>query len=381
MKVKKLLLILGIASIALCGCGGKADKDTKADVKISQDALVDASEINADDDEHVSIDETEAGEQVGEQAEETSVDYKDINIDGDIKKFDSVVLLNDAAYEYYSYKEDPAQKYADVVTEFADKNAGKVDVYDLVVPLGSGIIFPDNKKDESPTSDQKEAVDNIFALMGNSVKQVNVVNNLLNHRTEYVYFRTDHHWTQRGAYYAYEEFCKVKGIEAEPLDGFEKKEFEGFLGSFYKDTNEAASLKNNEDTVEAFYPKAQNTSIHVTPSKGDEYDWKVINDVSNYKAGIKYSAFVAGDNPISVIKNNDLTDGSSCIVIKESYGNAFTPFLVDHYQTIYLVDYRYWEGKISDLINETGAKEVIILNNLTMIRNKFQIGQLQGVLQ
>jgi len=50
-----------------------------------------------------------------------------------------------------------------------------------------------------------------------------------------------------------------------------------------------------------------------------------------------------------VIENKDLTDGSACIVVKESFGNAFIPFLVDHYQKIYVVDYRYWTGSISEL--------------------------------
>ena len=79
--------------------------------------------------------------------------------------------------------------------------------------------------------------------------------------------------------------------------------------------------------------------------------------------------------------NKTVTDGSACVVVKESFGNAFVPFLVDHYQYIYVIDYRYWEGSISDLVKEKGATDVILLNNLSMIRNKYLVGQFQGVVK
>ena len=59
----------------------------------------------------------------------------------------------------------------------------------------------------------------------------------MTHRKEYIYYRTDHHWTALGAYYAYQQLCAAKGIEPEDLNGYETKEFDGFLGSFYNDTS------------------------------------------------------------------------------------------------------------------------------------------------
>lgn len=111
-----------------------------------------------------------------------------------------------------------------------------------------------------------------------------------------------------------------------------------------------------------------------------KYDWPVIYDVSNYNAGLKYSTFIASDNPYTEIENKDLSDGSSCIVVKESFGNAFIPFLVDHYQTVYVVDYRYWTGSISKLAQDKKVNDVLFLNNLSMIRNKSLVGKLYRVL-
>ena len=79
------------------------------------------------------------------------------------------------------------------------------------------------------------------------------------------------------------------------------------------------------------------------------------------------------------IENPDLTDGSACIVVKESFGNAFVPFLVDHYQTVYVVDYRYYTGSITALARSKGASDVLFVNNLSAIRGSYQIGKLNGV--
>ena len=175
------------------------------------------------------------------------------------------------------------------------------------------------------------------------------------------------------------EFCKAKGITPESLDAYSKKrDFDGFLGSFYNDTSDA-KLKANPDTVTAYYPNAESI-CHVTASDGKKYDWPVIYDVSNYNAGLKYSTFIASDNPYTEIENKDLSDGSSCIVVKESFGNAFIPFLVDHYQTVYVVDYRYWTGSISKLAQDKKVNDVLFLNNLSMIRNKSLVGKLYRVL-
>lgn len=80
-----------------------------------------------------------------------------------------------------------------------------------------------------------------------------------------------------------------------------------------------------------------------------------------------------------MIENKDKTDGSACVVVKESFGNAFVPFLVDHYQTIYVVDYRYWTGSVSQLVREKMAQDVLFINNLSMIRNKSLVGKLARV--
>ena len=81
--------------------------------------------------------------------------------------------------------------------------------------------------------------------------------------------------------------------------------------------------------------------------------WSIIADVSSWGAASKYSTFAGGDSPFAVFTNPEVKDGSVCVIVKESYGNALLPYLVDHYSTVYEIDYRYWEGNIVDFVTET----------------------------
>ncbi|MGI6265442.1 MAG: DHHW family protein, partial [Acutalibacteraceae bacterium] len=105
----------------------------------------------------------------------------------------------------------------------------------------------------------------------------------------------------------------------------------------------------------------------------------VVMDGSSYGESTKYSVFIGGDNPYSVIQNPALNDGSSCVVVKESYGNAFVPFLVDHYQTVHVVDYRYYEGNLEQLVEGNGITDVIFVNNIMATSTSSRIDDMAAV--
>ena len=325
---------------------------------------------------------TTGTEQAGtetEVKEEAVVEYDKIESKEKVKVVNGVAVVGNSAYELFTYRESSAKAYAKAVNALAKDLDGKAEVYDMVIPLSSGITFPDNLVEKIDSTNQRNAMLSIMGMMNSQVKSVDIYDALMKHRKEYIYFRTDHHWTALGAYYAYTALCEEMGIEPEKLEEYETREFEGFVGSFYNDTKNE-SLKKHPDVITAYLPKSE-AKMHVTPAKGQDYDWDIIYDVSAYGASLKYSTFIASDNPFTEITNQTLTDESACIVVKESFGNAFVPFLVDHYQHVYVVDYRYWQGNLSKLAEEKKAKDVILLNNLSMIRNQYLVGQLQGVMK
>ena len=305
--------------------------------------------------------------------------YQKIELKGDQQQYDAVYRVGDTGYEMYTYVDSTAKKYADNVNAVADALAGKATVYMLPIPLSSGVSLPDELYGKDIFADQKDAEGKIIGYMNGNVKSVALYDALLAHRTEYIYFRTDHHWTATGAYYAYEQFCKAKGITPKPLEGYTTDTYDGFLGTFYRDSNENAAMGANPDKVVAYHPLSTEATLDYTDKNGQTLRGKIIYDESDAPASFKYGTFITGDNAYSIINNPDVTDGSSCVVVKESFGNAFVPFLTDHYQTIHVIDYRYWKGSLSQFVTENNIQDVLFVNNLSAIRSTALVGYLHGI--
>ncbi len=285
----------------------------------------------------------------------------------------ALLISGDSAYEYYNFVRSTADSYIAAINSAASLLKDKATVYDMIVPNSMGICAPESIVANINTSDQNKAINYMYSGM-NGVKTVSVFDTLKQHKNEYIYFRTDHHWTALGAYYAYCEFAKLKGLTPTPLDSFTVREFPNYLGSFYTSSGKLPQLAANPDTVYAYQPKETN-SIDVLYENGEwKYGQEIISDMSAASQGSKYLTFIKGDRPLSIIRNPELSDNSACIVIKESYGNAFVPFLVAHYQTVYIVDYRYFssvDGRgLLQLCTDTGAKDVLFLNNISATRSK-----------
>ena len=304
-----------------------------------------------------------------------------IEVFGDTQQYSSVYRVGDTGYEMYTYSDETAKKYATCVNKVADALQGTARVFTLCPPLSSGITLPDDLYSLNVFSDQKDAEQKILSYMDENVIGVPLNETMMQHRTEYICYRTDHHWTSLGAYYAYTQLCQAAGMTPHALSEYKTADFPGFLGSFYNDSGKAEQLGANPDTVTAYYPVSPTVTMSVTEKSGNVIDFEsVIYDETEAPASLKYGAFIYGDNPYTVINNANVTDGSSCVVIKESFGNAFVPFLPDHYQTVYVIDYRYWSGSLTEFVRTNGVKDVVFCNNLSALRNNSLMGDLYSIL-
>ena len=307
--------------------------------------------------------------------------YPPITSDEKAYTYDTgTVVVGDAGFEIYNYVSSAADRYAKTINKLTKTLDSGVEVYNMLAPTSMGITYPDNKKRQLHSSSQELAMENIEKKLSGRENFIPLYDVLMKHRQEYIFFRTDHHWTQLGAYYAYQAFCREKGMTPNPLKAYKKKSFSGFLGSFYRDSKQNQNLKAKKDTMQAYYPMSRQVSLEYTNTEGKKGYAPVIADARNYGESMKYLAYIAGDNPYTVVKNKDKHDGTSCILVKESYGNAFVPFLVDHYETIYVIDYRYWEGELSSFVKSKRAKEVIVLNNISMTRSSYLVGKLAQII-
>ncbi|OON86430.1 hypothetical protein BXO88_07910 [Oribacterium sp. C9] len=356
------------------GAGGESYYGNKSD--IVEDTVPENSETLAP------IVELKPREQEQKETEDIYQSLVETNADGTLKvdtepkeKVDvtgeqagNIYVSNNKAYEIFYYNQGGSVKYASVLNTvksmLPDSN-----VYDILVPNSFGVELDPSLQEELGSGNMQDVFNYIFSMMDPNIHRLSVFDTLYAHRDEYVFFNTDHHWTGLGAYYAYREFCKEKGITPHELGDFKYVDYSGFYGTFYFATNRNESLKSNPDHVEAWIPMGTNEIVAVDEN-GLTYNANVINDVTESNAGRKYNCFLKGDNAFTTIKNPEIKDGSSCVVIKESYGNAFVPFLVDHYEDVYVVDYRYYKDNLTQFILDNKIQDVIFVNNVQAITEK-----------
>ena len=302
--------------------------------------------------------------------------------DGSGEKVQGMYVNGDTAYQLYSFNQQNSDSYVALINDFASQVKGKATVYDMIVPLHYQIALSTNTVQSIGTSDCDAAINYMYSGMTNSIKTIDTLPYLAAHNDEYLYYRTDHHWTARGAYYAYEAFCHKKGITPTPLNSYQRLQFDGFLGTLYSEAKQPAAMKSNPDYVEAFVPNGTNRA-DVYDSNGNYVDWYAVvyTKANNYTAGNKYLAFIGGDQPLTEIHNPNINDGSSIVVVKESYGNAFVPFLVDSYEHVYVIDYRHWSGDLADFVIDNSIDDVLFLNVVNVTSTSARLNELASIIK
>lgn len=311
-------------------------------------------------------------------AEETEPPIPD-QIDEVTQALSNIVVIGNAGYEYFTFNKTVADKYVSVINKTTASLKGQSRVFSMLVPTSIDIMISDNVRKNINSSSQSDAMDYIYSALNEDAVAVNIYKTMRMHRDEYIYYRTDHHWTALGAYYAYCKFAETAGFTQRSLDRFTKESYGDFLGSFYSDTN-SSSMKKEPDELIAYVPKYE-TKLTATNSKGVTFNWKLVNDVSDYASSLKYSAFTAGDNPYTEIENLSKEKGKTCFIVKESFGNAVIPYIVGHYKKVYVVDYRYYKGGILTLAKDKKANDVIFINNMSAVRNTDLIERMSAITQ
>ncbi len=278
-------------------------------------------------------------------------------------------------YELYYFNRSNSDRYARQVVQTALNLEGKAQVYAMVTPMSYAYGVPGKTQQELGASNCQEAIDWMYhaieqygksAGLGTPVIPVDAYSALEAHRDEYIFFRTDHHWTALGAHYASRAFLDRAGKDYPALNAYTEYRFEGFTGSLAGHTKqENPSLVNNPDTIHAYVPASIN-EVTITTTKGEIFTAPIVNlkAEETFSASQRYRCFVDGDYPFSVVHNEAIGDGSAILIIKESYGNAFIPMLVDSYEYVYAVDYRFYRTmSIADLVDTYNIDTVLFINN------------------
>lgn len=287
----------------------------------------------------------------------------------------TIILSGDRAMEIYTYSETSAKRYASIINSLA-KSVPTAKVYSIIAP--TSVEFYGTKKYRSGEHSQHDAIKNVYSMLDSSVTAVDAYSPIMEKADEYIYFRTDHHWTARGAYYAYTAFCKAANTTAPDISSYTTHKIDGFLGSLYRQTQSSA-LKNNPDYVECFelLTQAENT-VYTSSAMTDGVKTYVV--AKKVSGDNKYLAFISGDQPLEKITTG-VTNGKKILVIKESFGNAFVPFLCNNYQEVYVVDPRKIDMNLPEFVKNNGINEVLAINYCFGMSNKFYCDSLEALIK
>ena len=243
-------------------------------------------------------------------------------------------------------------------TSVFDKNTGIIDkfvssidnpVTVVIAPNACGVI-EDMVPEGFPVVNQSEKLDAFYgdnSLLKDAVV-VDLKSVLKAHGDEYIYYRTDHHWTTLGAYYTY---CELSDNPVD-IGGLSASYSDAFLGTLY------AKYKGLgvEPDVITYY------DIPVQSYKTDDIQRDGLYDMDKLSVFDKYGMFMWGNfGRCEVVTNTK--NGRSAVIFKDSYANSLIPFMTYDYERITVVDLRYFAGSVSELMSENKAADVYMIYN------------------
>lgn len=189
---------------------------------------------------------------------------------------------------------------------------------------------------------------------------------LRSHQQEAIYFRSDHHWTPLGAKYAAEVFLD------QPLDAFTSVDaVSGFYGSLARQI----AWTHAQDDLQLQLPKEETPYTVEDPSAGTTSTTLYAQDALS--SADPYTVFFGGNAPLLRV-DSALANGKRLLVIKDSYANAFIPYLIPYYEEIVIVDPRYYYDDLDELIESEEISETLFLFNMNTFCTDDSLQQMLG---
>lgn len=250
------------------------------------------------------------------------------------------------------------------VSALAGRWPGLVTV--MLVPSVS-TVCPEQVPAGAPLLDENAYLDGIFAeLQAAGASVLDVRGTLAAHKEEYLYYRTDHHWTTLGAYYAYTDYCAAQGLTPFDRASCLALEVPRFFGTSY---SKARTPLTRPDTI-TYYDLPNQMQIYTVQPDGSLVAAAAgptgLYDPAQWSRYDKYAAFLYGNNGFTRIQG----DGTgSVLVVKDSYANSFVPYLTANYATIDVVDFRAYPGSLDPRIREGDYDQILVLYSFASFKS------------
>lgn len=280
------------------------------------------------------------------------------------------------------YSVDSVNKNLAAMEKFAKKYP-RMKMYFMLAPNAQE-IYSDTLPANCGAADQKLFIKNCYDSLP-SITGIDVYSGLLAAKNEYIYYRTDHHWTSYGAYIGYKSAASAMKFTAYSEDKFSiehaSNEFRGTLYSktldngITPDTIDIYTLANNEPQVKV--------SVYKSGAEPDStYSSLYFREFLDVKD--KYSTFL-GQNVPRIDIDSEIpqeNDKGSLLIIKDSYAHSLIPFLTKNYSHITVLDLRYINGDISSIgVSLKDYENVLFMYNVITFSQDTNVKKLDFIIK
>ncbi len=280
------------------------------------------------------------------------------------------------------YSADSVNKNLSAMESFAEKYP-KIKMYFMLAPNAQE-IYSDTLPANCGAADQKQFIKNCYDSLP-SLTNIDVYSGLLAAKNEYIYYRTDHHWTSYGAYIGYKAAASAMKFTAYNEDKFSvehaSNEFRGTLysktldNSITPDTIDIYALANNEPQVKV--------SVYKSGAEPDStYDSLYFREFLDVKD--KYSTFL-GQNVPRIDIDSEISqenDKGSLLIFKDSYAHSLIPFLAKNYSHITVLDLRYINSDLSNIgVNLKDYESVLFMYNVITFSQDTNVKKLDFIVK
>lgn len=260
--------------------------------------------------------------------------------------------------EHYTEKEfDPQQisKNLQALEKFVGKAKQNADVHVMMVPTKSWVLR-EKLPAFAPHYKEQRFYDALQQKLEKEDVLISVEPVLDAHKEEEIYYRTDHHWTTLGAWYAYEQYTKAVGGDLQRAQG--KKKFRCISKDFYGTTYAKINYARQADKIEIYEPTDK---LRVVYNMGEKKT-KTLYDFSFLKTADQYSVFTGGNQAVLEITGG-IKNGKTLLLIKDSFANSILPFLAEDYEKLVVVDLRQLNVSGDRLLEIFSPTDILILYN------------------
>lgn len=265
--------------------------------------------------------------------------------------------------------DEPTEQFNTNITAVNNAaNALNIPLSLALVPTATD-VYKDTLPTGAPTANQQKLLSSISQNLNNDIDMINMSAIMYEHKDEYIYYRTDHHWTSLGAYYGAKALLNSMGYEIAPPEDFNIQTVtEDFNGTLYSSSGVRSVTPDSID----IYVEQGNTEVESwrngSPEQGTLYDFSYLDKKD------KYSMFLGGNQPLAILRTGN--EGGKLLLVRDSYADSLVPFLMPYFSEIHLFDARYFKQPLSSYVNSQNIDHVVMLfslknfltdTNLTMV--------------